>query len=90
MFKPQVTIITEETRRDYANSYGRNRSPYKTIQYKTYRELKKNLKKHLQESIEDTVSVVRSKHDWGWGYGEWYEHWALERGKPVIVKEGWS
>lgn len=84
-FKPQLTIITEETRRDYANSYGK-KNPYKTIQYPTYRELKKNLKKHLEENLEATISVSRSRRgEWG----EWFENWQLVNGKPVIVKEGW-
>lgn len=84
-FKPQVTIITEETRRDYSNSYGKG-SPYKTIQYPTYRELKKNLKKHLHENIEAQICVSRSrKGEWG----EWAETWTLVNGKPTIVKEGW-
>ena len=42
-FRPQVTIITNETRREYANSYGKG-SPYKTIRYATYQELKKNFR----------------------------------------------
>jgi hypothetical protein len=84
-FKPQVTIITNETRREYSNSYGKG-SPYKTIQYPTYRELKKNLKKHLQENIEAQICVSRSrKGEWG----EWFENWTLVNGKPTIVKEGW-
>lgn len=84
-FKPQITIITEETRRDYANSYGK-KSPYKTIQYPTYRELKKNIKRHLEENLESTVSVSRSKRgEWG----EYFENWQLVNGKPTIVKEGW-
>lgn len=84
-FKPQITVITEETRRDAAYSYGK-KSPYKSIQYKTYKELKKNIKKHLEENIEDTVSVLRSRRgEWG----EFYEIWTLLDGKPVIVRSGW-
>jgi len=84
-FKPQLTIITNETRRDYANSYGKG-SPYKTIQYPTYRELKKNIKKHLEENLEANISVSRSKRgEWG----EYYEIWTLVNGKPGIIKSGW-
>lgn len=84
-FKPQVTVITDETRREYANSYGKG-NPYKRIQYKTYRELLKNIKKHLEENLEATVCVSRSRRgEWG----EWTETWTLENGKPVKVKEGW-
>lgn len=85
-FKPQITIITEETRRNSVNSYGKE-NPYKTIQYKTYRELKKNLKKHLQENIENVVCVSRSKRgEWG----EFYENWKLIDNKPTIIKSGWQ
>lgn len=84
-FKPQITIITEETRREYVNGFGK-KSPYKTIQYPTYRELKKNLKKHLQENLEAQVAVCRSKRgEWG----EWFENWTLVNGNPQIVKQGW-
>jgi len=84
-FKPQVTIITNETRREYANSFGKG-SPYKTIQYKSYRELKKNLKRHLEENLEATIPVSRSKRG---NWGEWYENWQMINGKPQIVKQGW-
>ena len=85
-FKPQITIITEETRRKSVNSYGKE-NPYKTIQYKTYRELKKNIKKHLQENIENVVCVSRSKRgEWG----EFYENWKLIDNKPTIIKSGWQ
>lgn len=84
-FKPQITVITEETRREYANSYGKG-SPYKSIPYKTYKELKKNIKRHLEENIEDTVSVSRSKRGC---WGEWFEIWKMIDGWPVIIKQGW-
>jgi len=84
-FKPQITVITEETRRDAAYSYGK-KNPHKSIQYKTYKELKKNIKRHLEENIEDTVSVSRSRRG---GWGEFYEIWTLVSGKPKIVKQGW-
>ena len=84
-FKPQVTIITEETRREYVNGYGK-KSPYKTIQYPTYRELKKNIQRHLEENLEATISVSRSRRgEWG----EWFENWQLVNGKPGIIKQGW-
>lgn len=83
-FKPQITVITQESNRDYYNRQGK--SPYKTIQYKTYRELKKNLKNHLLENLEAQVCVSRSKRgEWG----EWFENWKLINGKPEIVKQGW-
>lgn len=86
-FKPQLTVITEETRREYAMSFG-TKTPYKTIQYKTYKELKKNLKKHLTENLENPLSVTRSRRgEWG----EFYEHWTLGiNGEPKIIKQGWN
>jgi hypothetical protein len=85
-FKPQVTVITTETRRDYANIYGKG-SPYKTIQYPTYRELVKNMKRHLEENLEANISVSRSRRgEWG----EWYEVWQMVDGKPTIIKKGWQ
>ena len=85
-FKPQVSVMSNQSRRDACNSYGK-RSIYQTIRYETYRELKKHLKEHLQESLEDTICVIRSKRgEWG----EYCETWALnDDGKPIIVKETW-
>ncbi len=84
-FKPQVTIITNETRREYSNTYGKG-SPYKTIQYPTYKELRKNIKRHLEENLESVISVSRSRRG---VWGEYYEHWTLSNDKPVKLKEGW-
>ena len=84
-FKPQIRVITQETNRDYHNNINA-RSPYKFILYPTYRELKKNIQKHLLENLEPEVSVSRSKRgEWG----EWFENWQLVNGKPKIVKQGW-
>jgi len=85
-FKPQVTIITNETRREYSNTYGKG-SPYKTIQYPTYKELRKNIKRHLEENLESVISVSRSRRgEWG----EWFENWSLVDDKPTIIKQGWQ
>lgn len=83
-FKPQITVITQESNRDY---YWRQaKSPYVVIQYKTYKELRKNIFTHLSENLEAQVSVCRSKRG---QWGEWFENWKLVNGKPTIVKEGW-
>lgn len=83
--KPQITVITQETNRDYHNNIN-VKSPYKAIQYKTYRELRKNLMQHLLENLENQVAVSRTKRgEWG----EWFENWKLIDGKPQIVKQGW-
>jgi len=85
-FKPQLTVITTETIREYANSYGKG-SQYKTIQYPTYRELVKNMKRHLDDNLEVNISVSRSRRgEWG----EWYEVWQMVNGKPTIIKKSWQ
>ena len=83
-FKPQIRVITQESNRDYWNRQGK--SQYLFIRYPTYKELKKNLMKHLLENLEPQVAVSRSRRgDWG----EWFENWELVGGKPKIVKQGW-
>ena len=84
-FKPEVRIITAETKRDFYN--GQSKSAFKTVQYPTYRELRKNLRKHLEENLEPTVGVYRSRRgEWG----EWAEIWRLGNNKPTIIKKGWQ
>ena len=87
-FKPQVTVITQETNRDYHNRNpgGLIKSPYKTIQYPTYKELRKDIHKHLLESLEYEITVIRSRKG---NWGEWFEKWVLINGKPQIIKQGW-
>ncbi len=58
------------------------------IEYNTYRELRKDLKRQLEENAEDTLSVARSKRGQGF---EWFEIWELSAcGKPRLVREGWQ
>jgi len=83
-FKPQVSFITDESIRDYRNNQRRSQTVYNT--YPTYRLLKKDLKDILKENVSEHVTVSRSKRgEWG----EWFEHWVLSNGKPIIIKEGW-
>lgn len=84
-FKPQLTVITNETLRE-SRSHWQSKSPYQTVQYKTYDELKRNIKKHLEENLEQQIPVCRSRRgEWG----EWFENWSLIDGKPKIIKQGW-
>lgn len=83
-FKPEVRVITQETNRDYHNRQGK--SAFVSIQYPTYKELKKNIKKHLEENLEPMVFVNRSRRG---KWGEWFENWMLVGGKPQIIKQGW-
>lgn len=58
------------------------------VEYDTYRELRKDLKRQLEESVDDTISVARSKRGQGF---EWFEIWELSSGgKPRLVREGWQ
>jgi len=83
-FKPEVTFRTEDSEHKYRNSYSKSR--YVTLQFPTYRELKKEIKNILIESLDDTVHVSRSRRG---TWGEWFEHWKLINGKPTIIKQGW-
>ena len=76
--------ITKESRNEYWNRKSNSESMYKV--YARYSELRKSLKTHLNESVEGQVQVYRKRRgEWG----EWFEHWELSNGKPVIVEEGW-
>jgi hypothetical protein len=61
-------------------------SAYINKRYDTYRELKKHIKEHLDICIETHVTVYRTRREWG----EWFEHWVLDDGKPVISNQGWN
>ena len=55
-------------------------------EFPTYAELKKNLKKLIQESPDKELTVFRSRRgEWG----EWFEKWMLRGNKPFKFKEGW-
>ena len=57
-----------------------------TKEFKTYRELKKNLVDLLKASENEIVTVYRSRRgEWG----EWFEKWGLLNDRPVKLKEGW-
>ena len=54
--------------------------------FKTYRELKKNMGLLIKDSYNGIVCVYRERRgEWG----EWFEHWAIRNNKPTIIKEGW-
>ena len=54
--------------------------------YKTYRELKKDLRGAIEMSRDNEVTVSRSRRgEWG----EWFERWSIIQGKPKITKQGW-
>lgn len=54
--------------------------------FDTYRELKKALPEAIKKSYDGEIHVSRSiRGEWG----EWFEIWGMENGKPAIRKEGW-
>ena len=90
-FKPQVSYISDESLRKWQNAgYWVKPAPSKseTHRYDTYRELKKDIKKHCERCIEvEGVYVVRSRRG---SWGEYFEYWKLDNnGKPYIDREGW-
>lgn len=88
-FKPQVTYMTTESKRDYRVERYRVKSEFITKSFKTYTELKKALKDYILHTHidENPVFVTRSRRgEWG----EWFERWALVDGKPKIIKQGWQ
>lgn len=83
-FKPQASYISNESIRDYRNRMRNSETINK--RFNTYAELKKHLKEMLSESINDVVSVSRSRRgEWG----EWFEKWEMVNGKPTITNQGW-
>ena len=79
-FKPSVSYVIK-------GDYGFGK--YKTFSVKNYKLVKKNMLIYLNECFlnDPQVNVYRSRRgEWG----EWFEHWELSNGKPVIVKQGWQ
>lgn len=75
-WKPQVTLNILEC----------GRTKPQTTSFDTYREVQKNMKLLLERSSNNEVCVSRSKRgEWG----EWFERWQLQGGKPVIIKACW-
>jgi len=58
----------------------------KNFSVPTYAEVKRKMKEYLAKA-NGIVSVYRHRRgEWG----EWFEHWELQQGQPVIIKEGWQ
>ena len=54
--------------------------------YPTYQKLKSDLKNILPKCPDNKTTVFRKRRgEWG----EWFEKWELQNGKPVKTKEGW-
>jgi hypothetical protein len=54
--------------------------------FSSYRELKKNIISLIKMSYDNDITVFRERRgEWG----EWFEHWSLIDGKPMIIKAGW-
>ena len=72
MITPQIHYSTRGSYRDWQNDYSGKKKKQLYAYFKTYRELKKNIKTYLEQAYcpeddENTVFVVRSKYDAGWG-----------------------
>jgi len=85
---PQVHINA-----DFGNQYmfGEDKRGHKvwwkTFHYQTYRKLKADLKRLMEEYRTKEVTIYRSRRgEWG----EWFETWQLKDGKLRIQKEGWQ
>ena len=86
---PVAIYITKDSLNKWlkASSWEKNVKKNVIEKFKTYRELKKHIKKMCNENIDvDGVAVYRTRRG---QWGEWFEHWDLDsNGKPYIKKEG--
>lgn len=83
-FKPSLRYTSSESKRDHRN--GNSKYPFIENRYKTYKELKRDIKSALENSIDNEVEVIRSRRgEWG----EWFERWSIVEGKPKIIKQTW-
>ena len=87
-FKPSITVTTHESLRDYSNDYSKKLNTFLYITYKTYADLKKDLKRQLVLSVDNQLSVSRSRRgEWG----EWFENWYMsDDNKPTISRQGYQ
>ena len=53
----------------------------------TYEEVKRKMNHFMDDSINNNISVYRSRRG---QWGEWWEHWCSVKGKPTIVNQGWQ
>ncbi len=51
-----------------------------------YRKVLKNIRKYLEMSSTNKVTVTRYRRG---QFGEWFEWWRMVDGRPEIVWEGW-
>jgi hypothetical protein len=86
--RPGFWHKTDETLRNYNNDYSGRLRDSVWVEFKTYAELKRSIKKYLMESYHTRITVFRFRRgDWG----EWFEDWELNNNnKPIITKQGWQ
>jgi hypothetical protein len=84
-FRPTVMV---EVSRNYRGEFENNVvNGHIQLQFATYKNVKRNLKRLLNASYSNLVCVYRHRRgEWG----EWFEHWSIVDGKPKIVKQGWQ
>jgi len=79
MITPQIHVDTIDFKRT-------------VLFFKTYRELKKNLKRVFEEYGVRELYVLRSRRGM---WGEWFEYWeypytSKAKEKPYITNSGWN
>lgn len=83
-FKPSVFVrVSPHYRGEFEDDIDNG---YLIKSFKTYAELKKQIKFFLKLSYTDEIIITRHRRgEWG----EWSETWSLIDGKPKIIKQGW-
>lgn len=57
------------------------------VEYRSYRELRKDIANQIARSEDGVIHVARSKRG---QWGEWFEVWTMRDRKPKLVREGWQ
>ena len=85
---PQVHIEATTANQYLFGEDNKGRKIYwKVFHYKTYRKLKADLKRLMDEyHVEESVVYRSRRGEWG----EWFEVWHLNGNKLSKGKEGWQ
>jgi hypothetical protein len=82
--KPVINFITTNSRNDYSNRNYKG-SAYINKRYDTYRvKTYQRTFGYMYRNTRNSLSYKESE------WGEWFEHWVLDDGKPVISNQGWN
>lgn len=72
---------------NYRGDHWSKETPTNWIEFPTYRELVKNIKSLFEQNDHEPIHVYRTRRG---AWGEWFEIWNYNHGKPEIVKQGWQ